>query len=83
MENTSFVSVPALLRYITGSSTIPPLGLSTPIRVSYQYNENSTIFPKAQACFSKLYLPVTHEDQDSFNVAFKKALEYGAGYGNI
>ena len=40
-------------------------------------------FPKAQACFSKLLLPITHNDQDSFNIAFKNAMEYGFGYGNI
>ena len=83
MEKTPPVSLPALLRYITGSSAIPPLGLSIPVQVCYQHCDDDAIYPKAQACFSKLLLPVTHKNQESFNEAFKKALEYGAGYGNI
>ena len=54
-----------------------------PIKICYQRYDNDAIYPKAQVCFCKLSLPVTHKDQDSFNMAFKKALEYGAGYGNV
>lgn len=83
MEKTPSVSLPGLLRYITGSSAIPPIGLSIPIQVCYQRCDNSAIYPKTQSCFNKLLLPVIHKSQESFNEAFKKALEYGAGYGSI
>jgi len=78
-EKTSCVSIPALLRFITGLSTIPPLGLAMPIRICFI----DEIYPKAQACFSKLLLPTSYESQESFNMAFKKALEFGTGYGNL
>ena len=82
-EERPHVSLSSLLRYITGSSSIPPLGFSSLIRITYQINDEDAIYPTAQACFSRLSLPVVHKSQHSFNAAFIKALEYGGGYGNI
>jgi hypothetical protein len=72
-----------VLKFITGLSTVPPFGLQYPIEILYQPHSSSAIFPKAQACFSKLLLPVIHKTKDEFFAAFTKALEYGAGYGNV
>lgn len=67
IEEKAHVSLSSLLRYITGSSSIPPLQTSSLIRITYQLDDN--IFPKAQACFSKLILPVVHKNKESFNVS--------------
>ena len=81
-DKTRNVSLPSLLRYTTGLSSIPPLQSSS-IKVIYQLNDEDAIYPMAQVCFSRLTLPVVHKSQQSFNDAFVKALEFGGGYGNI
>lgn len=77
------VSPSTVLKFITGLSTVPPFGLRYPIQISYQPYSSTDIFPKAQACFSKLMLPVVHKTKEEFFSAFRKALEYGGGYGNV
>lgn len=80
-DKTEYVSS-SLLRYTTGLSTIPPLLGSESVKITYQQNDVTAIYPKAQVCFSRLSLPVVHTNQHSFNAAFCKALEFGGGYGN-
>ncbi len=55
------------------------MGLEFPIELSY-LDEKETL-PKAQACFSKLYLPTVHDSNHHFEDAFRKALIFGFGYG--
>ena len=78
------VNLPSLLRYITGSLSVPPLRLSDSnvLKISFQLNDEN-VFSKAQACFQRLLLPIVHDSQESFNAAFTKALEFGCGFGNF
>lgn len=70
-----------LLKFVTGLSAIPPMGLENAIELSYLPQDIKEIFPKAQACFSKLYLPTIHNCKEEFQDAFHKALLFGFGYG--
>ena len=72
----------SLLKFVTGLSTVPPMGLACPVELCYLQQDDKLILPKAQVCFSKLYLPTVHKTQDEFNQAFLKALQFGVGYGN-
>ncbi len=74
--------LPFLLRFVTGLSTIPPLGLQCPIEILYQSDVKNLFFPKTQACFSILMLPVTHTTKEEFFSAFMKTLEMCGDYGN-
>ena len=83
-ENSSGrVSLPGLLRFITGSSRVPPMGLNFPIDLFYQPDDKKNIFPQTQACFSKIMIPVCHDSKEEFFFAMTKALEYCGGYGNV
>ena len=59
------------------------MGLAYPIELDYQPDEKTMFLPQAQACFSKIMLPVCHETKEDFFSAMTKALEYCGGYGNI
>ena len=76
------VSLPSLLKYVTGLSSIPPTGLKQPIELLYLPDNEKAIFPKSQACFAKLMLPTLYHGKQEFFSAFIKALEFGGGYGN-
>ena len=80
-ELGSEVSFPAVPRFITGVSAVPPMGLSHPIELMYQPDEESAIFLKAQACTSTVFLPVVHQSEEAFFAACVKLLQYGSGFG--
>lgn len=82
MEPNGEVSLPGLLKFITGLSVVPPMGMNNPITIQYQLNDKTAFLPRAQACFSYLILPVCHENRDDFFDAMIKGLEFGGGYGN-
>ena len=71
-----------LLRFITGESDIPPMGLNYPIEILYLPPSPTASLPCAQCCFSKLYLPVIYNTKDAFIQAMLKALQFGGGFGN-
>lgn len=77
------LSLPMLLRFITGSSSVPPLGLQCPIVLSYLPSLENAVLPTAQACFSRLMLPVVHACKDAFFTSFVTALQYGDSYGSV
>ena len=73
------INLDSLLRFVTGLSSIPPMGLSN--KISFGFIKEA--FPKSQACFCKLQLPTIHSSYDNFRNAFMTALKFGAGYGNV
>ena len=81
--NKSSPNLPDLLHFITGCSVVPPLGLQSPIDIQYQPDSPNAKFPKSQACFSIVMLPVVHDSQECFFWCFLKALELCNDYGNI
>ena len=82
MKDTGgFVSLPSLLRFITGVSTVPPLGLPSKIQISYL--NGATALLESHACFCKVSLPITHESKEAFFNAFTKALQLCRDYGLV
>ena len=77
------MSLSSLLRFITGVSVIPPMGLSNPIEIGYYSNTAKNTLPGAAVCSNKVFLPVCHMTEQDFFLAFKKALEFGSGFGRI
>ena len=57
------------------------MGLENPVKLSYLPQDVNEVFPKAHACFSRLYLPTVHSCKEDFVEAFHKALTFGFGYG--
>ena len=77
------VSIATLLRFVTGMSTVPPLGLERPIQIVFLPPQKEEQYPKVTVCYCKLSLPVIHETFSDFKVAFTTALTYGDGYGRV
>ena len=75
------VSLPCLLWFITGSSTVPPMGLKLPIVLEYYLPTSEKTLPSAAACSNKLFLPVCHKAD--FIASFTMAFEFGAGFGSV
>lgn len=62
---------------------IPPMGLHHPIDVQFHPAHKTAIFLGAQACYSKVFLPVVHESKEEFFAACFKSLSFGGhSYGN-
>ena len=74
------VCLPSLLRFITGMSSIPPMGVKFSIEILYHVNDDN-VLPSASACTHKLFLPVCHCSEDAFFSSFKTALEFGSSFG--
>ena len=78
------VGLSSLLHYITGESSIPPMGLKNPIEVDYHPATETAILLGAQACYSKVILPVVHKRREEFFSACIKSLKLGGrSYGNM
>ena len=77
------VRLSSLLHFITGESAIPPMGLQHPIELQYHPAVETAIFLGAQACCSKVFLPVIHKTKEEFFAACIKSLTFGGhSYGN-
>ena len=77
------IRLSSLLHFITGESAIPPMGLEHPIEVQYHLAVETVIFLGAQACYSKVILPVIHNTKEEFFTACIKSLKFGGhSYGN-
>ena len=74
------VSLPSLLRFITGTSSIPPMGLKKPIECRY-HPDKEKAFPYFAACMNRAVLPICYKGKEEFFIAFKTALEFGGGFG--
>ncbi len=58
------VCLSSLLHFITGESAIPSMGLKHPIVVQYHPPLKTAVFLGAQACYSKIFLPVIHQTSE-------------------
>jgi len=71
----------ALLKFATSHSMVTSL---TEIEIKIELLDPEKVLLEAQACFSKLFLPVAHESYDKFKKFVKVSLDYGSeGYGNL
>lgn len=78
------MNLSALLHFITGESAVPPMGLKHPIEVLYHPAMQSAIFMGAQACYSKVFLPIVHKSKEAFFAACFKSMKLGGhSYGNV
>ena len=63
------------LRFVTGVSTVPPMGFEDGIKVGFLLDSPDRTLPTAQACFGRLNLPVVHQSSSAFDKAFITALK--------
>ncbi len=75
------VSLSSLLKFITGTSSIPPMGLSNPIQLSYYSKSSGKRLPGSAACVNKLFLPTLHSEKEDFFSDLVKGIEFGGGFG--
>ena len=80
---TEGVSLRRLLRFVTGLSSIPPLGLNKPVKIDFLPPDEGQPYPKAVVCYFTLSLPIIHPTFSAFKTAFITALQYGDGYGQL
>ena len=72
------VTVGDILTFVTGASSVPPIGFDDDLRVSF--NEVAK-FPVASTCALTLTLPSKYEDYESFKEAMNNALLGAHGFG--
>ena len=82
LESSEPLNLGDLLRFITGVSAVPPMGLTNNIKIDFLEESPSNTLPKAQACFYRLSLPVVHSSFESFRKGFMTALNFGGSYGS-
>lgn len=75
------VSLASLLRFITGTSTVPPMGLKIPIEIFYYSQSSGNTLPGAAVCSHRVFLPICHSNKHDFFADFRKGLEFGSGFG--
>ena len=71
----------ALLKFATSHSMVTSLA---DINIKLELLDPEKVLLEAQACFSKLFLPIAHESYDEFKIFVNKSLDFGSeGYGNL
>ena len=75
------MSLASLLRFITGTSTVSPMGLTIPIEISYYSQSSGNTLPGAAVCSHRVFLPICHSNKREFFADVRKALEFGSGFG--
>ena len=75
------VSLSSLLKFITGTSSVPPMGLTTPIQLAYYSKSSGKRLPGAAVCSNKLFLPTSHDNKEDFFSDMVKGIEFGGGFG--
>lgn len=83
--NTNNLTLRHVFRFITGSYSIPPLGLPHPVRVEFVHGcpSGCKCRPTASTCQLKLYIPVHASTLDEMEEIMVSALQEGYGFGNI
>lgn len=61
-----------ILKFVTGMSCLPPMKNYYKIQLFYLPEEKK--LPEASACFSHLYLPVSHSSASEFKAAFNQGV---------
>ena len=77
------MSLPDLLKFITGSFTIPPLGFGDPIEICFIHgcSDGCKCRPTASTCLLKLWLPVHIKSFDLMKEFMVSAIQEGRGFG--
>lgn len=73
-------SLPQLLKFCTGLTCVPPMGLADPISVSFLRNQPNLILPKADACFAVIKLPTAHSTREMFFNKMDMGILYSLNY---
>ena len=78
-ESELQVTMPALLQFITGSSSVPPLGfVDKPPSITFQHDASGRKL-SANTCANTLHLPVNN----TFKVEFTSCMAESPGFGNV
>ena len=70
-------TLPQILNFITGCSSIPPLGLRQKLQVKYQ---PGTGLAEADACFNAIRLPTRFQRKEELFDTLDKSILYSFGY---
>ena len=84
-ESELQITLPALLQFITGSSSVPALGfVDKPPSITFQHDASGRKL-SANTCANTLHLPVnnTFLNYDSFKVEFTSCMAESPGFGNV
>ena len=70
-------TLPQVLNFITGCSSIPPLGFKQKLQVKYQRGNG---LAEAEACFNVIRLPSQFQKKEELFDALDKSILYSFGY---
>ena len=74
------VTVPDVLRFITGSSAIPPGGFGTRIVVKFTHDQG---YVRVSTCALQVHLPLHHRTLSSFTEMMVEAIISSPGFGRV
>ena len=57
-----------IFSFWTGLESIPPLGISEPLRVEFLPSGRRFCLPQSNACFCKIKIPIKHTELESFQL---------------
>ena len=85
-EGQSELSLEMLLSFATGCPEVPPIGYTPDVPMIAFLHEpeadgNKSIFPKANTCGLKLFLPVVHVKYEEFKRAVECGIRNTKGFG--
>lgn len=84
-ESEIQVTLPSVLQFITGSSTVPALGfVDKPPSIMFQHDVSGRKL-SANTCANTLHLPVnnTYLNYDNFKAEFTSCMAESPGFGNV
>ena len=83
-NNEVEISLPDLLKFVTGAFTIPPLGLGDPIEIIFLHGckEGCRCRPTVPTCLLQLSLPVHINTFDLMKEILVSAVKDGRGFWN-
>ena len=73
-------TIEQVLKFCTGLSSVPPMGLPEPISVRFLSSHRSSVLPKADSCFGVIKLPVIHTTQQAFYENMDIGITYSLNY---
>ena len=84
-ESEIQVTLPSVLQFIIGSSTVPALGfVDKPLSITFQHDASGRKL-SANTCANTLHLPVnnTYLNYDNFKAEFASCMAESPGFGNV
>jgi len=83
-ESASAITLEDITMFITGSKSIPPLGLGRPIHILFKHgcNNSCRCLPNVSVCSPSLTLPVHYGSEETMLQALEVAVRCSIDFGN-